>query len=642
MPRFNGIPVDEKKPRFNGVAVDQPSTVEDVVKSGASGLARGTADILAMPANMGDAINSGMTWLYDTATGSNTADTKQQYYADRNKSINDAIGFAIFPEDGGSFLGSGNLRRGLSYLTGGATDYQPQTTVGEYARTISEFAPSAVFAPGNIPAKIAQTAIPAVMSETAGQITEGSALEPYARIVGALGGSLLTSAAMSRPVQGALGIGNEKRAQGAIREALERSGRSADDVVNDLAQAAAEGQGAYTVADSLGNSGQRMLSGVVRQPGNSRQSIVEALEGRQAGQGRRISGFLEDAFGSPQTASQTEDAIIALRRTQGNANYGAARKAAGAVDVTPAIQAIDDVVQPGVTPLIGAGADDTGVFATLNKARGYLTDGKSQISDFDRALLAKQEMDALIEKGGVIANRLKPARDALDDQLAKASAPYAAARDTYRQQSQALEAVDVGRNAARRGRIEDTIPSFQGMRPDQQAGFRAGYVDPLIESTQGAAVGVNKARPLINDAHAAEFPVFAQPGRADTLGRQLAREQRMFETRGAAIGGSRTADNIADMAEIGTIDPSVVGNILTGNTPGLIRQAFEKGANFFAGKNQATRDMIAQMLMENSPTRANAALAEAVRNGQNISRDRLAAIARMLQQSSTAAQTGRN
>lgn len=641
MPRFNGIPVEEKKPRFGGVPVEKPSVAEDVVKSGASGVARGAADIPAMPANIGDLMHFGMGWLTDKALGTNTRETSQQYYADRNKGINEAIGANIFPEDGGSVLGSGNLRRGLSYLTGGATDYQPKTTAGEYARTVGEFAPSAVFAPGNIPAKVAQTVIPAVTSETGGQLTEDTVLEPYARIIGALGGGLLTSAAMSRPVQGALGIGNERRAQGAVAEALRRSGRSSDDVVDDLALAAAEGQSGYALADAIGNSGQRTLSGVVRQPGDSRQAIVEALDARQAGQGRRVSSFLEDAFGSPQTAKQTESATTALRRTQGNANYGAARQAAGAVDVSPSIQAIDDVVQPGVTPLIGSGADDTGVFATLNRARGYLTDGKSQISDFDRAFLAKQEMDAIIEKGGVIAARLRPARDALDDQLAQASGPYAAARDTYRQQSQALEAVDVGRNAARRGRVEDTIPAFQSMGPEQQAGFRAGYVDPLIEQTQGAAVGVNKARPLINDATAAEFPAFAQSGQhADRLGRQLAREQTMFETRGAALGGSRTADNLADMAEIATIDPTVIGNLLSGNKSGVIRQLLQGGANFLQGRNQATRDMIAQMLMESSPTRANAALAEALKSGQNISRERAAAIARLLAQGQTASQGG--
>lgn len=178
--------------------VEQPSISEDVAKAGGAGVARGSADLLAMPSNIGDMLHSGLGWVTDKVLGTNTRETTQQYYADRNKGINETIGMNIFPEDGGSVLGSDNLRRGLSYLTGGATDYQPQTTAGEYARTVGEFAPSAVLAPGGAVAKTAQAVVPALTSETAGQLTEDTALEPYARILGALGGGVATNAMMPR------------------------------------------------------------------------------------------------------------------------------------------------------------------------------------------------------------------------------------------------------------------------------------------------------------------------------------------------------------------------------------------------------------------------------------------------------------
>lgn len=464
---------------------------------------------------------------------------------------------------------------------------------------------------------------------TPGEIASGAALSA------ALGGAspLLVQGAtmLGRTAGGMLGLGNQGRAENAVAEALLRSGQSADDVSRGLAEAASEGQGVYTVADQLGNSGQRMLSGVTRSPGDKRQAIVDALDSRQAGQGRRIAGFLEEGFGAPQTAAQTEAATKALRSAEGNANYGAARAAAGPVDVTPAIEAIDNIIQPGVTPIAG-GTDiaDNGVYSTLSRARKWLTDGRSQISDFNRGLLAKQEMDALIENGGTVAAKLRPVRDALDEQLAQASKPYAQARDAYRQRSLAIEAVDTGRNAARRGRVEDTVPRFNGLSADEQTGFRAGYVDPLIESTQGAAVGVNKARPLINDATAVEFPAFAQPGRADRLGRQLARENTMFETRGAATGGSRTADNLADMADVGSFDPSMIGSVLSGNWSNATKTALAHAANSLQGRNQATRDMIADVLMQTSPTRAAADLANAVRRGEQLTRTQAGAVQKML------------
>lgn len=434
-----------------------------------------------------------------------------------------------------------------------------------------------------------------------------------------------------KPLGGMLGLGNKGRAQEAIRDALTRSGRSADDIAMDITQAAADGQSSYALADALGNPGQRMLSGIVRAPGDKRAAIVDMLENRQAGQGRRIAGFLDDAFGSAQgTALQKEAGDIAARRAAGNVNYGAARDAAGAVDTSAAIQAIDDVIRPGVSRMTGVGATDNGVYATMARARSYLTNGKSIVQDFDRALLAKQEMDAMIEQGGTVSALLKPARNALDDALAASSEPYAMARNTYRAQSKAIDAIDIGRSAAKRGRFEDTIPTFQAMGPAEQAGFRTGYVDPLIEQTQGAAMGVNKARPLINDAYSAEFPAFSVPGKGDQLGRRIARENTMFETRAAALGGSKTADNLADMADIGSFDPSMIGNVLTGNWKGALTQGIAKSANALKGRNQTTRDMIADALLQTSPNRATADLAAAVRRGEKIDKNKTAMIKALL------------
>jgi hypothetical protein len=66
--------------------------------------------------------------------------------------------------------------------------YEPKTRAGKYASTFGEFAPAAVAPssalrtiPRAIGAKIANTAIPAVASETAGQLTKDTSYEPLAR-----------------------------------------------------------------------------------------------------------------------------------------------------------------------------------------------------------------------------------------------------------------------------------------------------------------------------------------------------------------------------------------------------------------------------------------------------------------------------
>jgi hypothetical protein len=505
---------------------------------------------------------------------------------------------------GGGVIGGGQLMSGAGNLLSRIPGVNTVFNSGIVGRTAADLAGGAAF--GGVSAA-------GYDEDIAKGAAIGGAMGAVARPVLALGGAGLNTAA------GLMGLGNRGRAANAMAEAVARSGRSVDDITDDLTRAVAEGQPQYTVADALGNSGQRMLSGIVRTPGDGRQAVVEALQARQAGQGRRIQNALTEGFGSPQTAQQTEAAQRAMRTADARTNYGAARAGARSVNPTKAIEAADEFLgTAGSLPRTGI-ADDS-VEGVVRRARSLLTDGDNVVSDFDTAFRAKVELDNMIESGsGTIQAKLKPIRDALDASLEDASDTYRNARDTYRQQSQALEAVQTGRDAARRGRVEDTIPTFTNMRPDQQQGFRAGYADDYIADVQ-KAVGpmTNKARPLISDATAQEFPAFAIQGQGDTLMNRIGREQRMFETANTALGGSKTADNLADTADASGFDPMIIGNILTGNWPAAAKTALAQSAAGISGRNQATRDMIARALMESSPTRANAELAGAVARGQRL------------------------
>lgn len=439
------------------------------------------------------------------------------------------------------------------------------------------------------------------------------------------GGAVLRSAA------GLVGVGNQSRAQNAVAEALARSGRSADDVADDLVTAGQQGQPEYIVADAMGNSGQRMLTGVARSPGDMRQQISEQLQRRQAGQGRRIQNALVEGFGSPQTQQQTEAALTALRRSEADVNYPAARAAAGTVDPSAAIARADEFLgTAGSLPRTNIANDS--VEGAVNRARSLLTDGNNVISDFDTAFRAKVELDSMIENGSpTIQGRLRPIRDELDRALERSSDLYRNARDTFRRQSQDIEAANVGRDAAMRGRVEDTIPRFQAMtRPEQQASFRAGYVDPLIADVQ-RTVGpmTNRARPLISDAAEAEFPAFAAPGQGQQLMDRIGREQTMHETMNSALGGSRTADNAADIMDVQSFDPTMLGMLATGNFKGAALRGLQTGINTIQGRNTQTRDLIARMLLEGDPTQARAQLAQAVATGQRIT-DRQESIIRAL------------
>ena len=409
-------------------------------------------------------------------------------------------------------------------------------------------------------------------------------------------------------------------ADDALGTVLRRSGMTPQQVEAALADASADGQGVFTVADALGNSGQRMLSTVARSPSEGRQAVVEALQSRQAGQGRRITTALEEGFAAPDTAAERALSLKAARDLAADEGYGAARASARGVDVTGAVKKIDETLQPGISRLASPQtniADDT-VEGALRRARRMLTDGRSNASDFSVVLRAKQDIDDMIgaaTRAGANnrARVLTQIKSELDRALSAASPEYAAARNAFRQGSQEIEAVDIGKNAAQRGRPEDNIARFAKMSPTERAAFRSGYADNLIEGTQSAAMGSNKVRPLINDATGAEFPVFAARGKADQLGNRLAREQRMFETNQAALGGSKTADNLADMADMGQWDPSIVMNLVQGRVTTAATQAVMRALNEAKGMPPAVIDLIGKTLMESRPDVARLLLMQAQR-----------------------------
>lgn len=392
----------------------------------------------------------------------------------------------------------------------------------------------------------------------------------------------------------------ERQVAATVREA----GSTPQQVEAALARAAQQGQGVYTAADELGDIGARQLGVAYRGPGEAANMIKNTLTGRQEGQARRIINQLEEGFQAPQTKAQLEAAEKAARRAEANALYGSARQQAGAVDPSAALAEADAILTPGASRLLnpGSGIQPGERVSAVARARAFLTDNKSLISDFDGALAAKQEMDTMIESASPkVAEALKPIRNALDAALEKASPPYAQARDAYRTASKNIEAIQTGTDAARRGRTADTIPAFQGMSAGEQPGFRAGYADDLIRTIEGMPAGADKSRMFTSEALRREVPAFAEPSRAQTLMDQLAREQRMVETARQAVGNSATAMRTADDAAA-AIGPDAIASIARGNFLTPIMQTLS--ARGLGGNTPEVRKAIAELLLstgQNAP-----------------------------------------
>lgn len=160
--------------------------VEDMVRSGGAGLMQGVDSLLGMGGDVrnlaGSVIGKGMGMVDPRLEGA----FKDQL---SKPNILDLLGPGALIKMAPTSEQVGSARQGVM-----GSDYVPQTTGGEYARTIGQFAPAAL-APGGVGARAANVLVPGLMSEGAGQLTKGKSYENLARVLGGLAGGLGVGAA---------------------------------------------------------------------------------------------------------------------------------------------------------------------------------------------------------------------------------------------------------------------------------------------------------------------------------------------------------------------------------------------------------------------------------------------------------------
>jgi hypothetical protein len=154
--------------KTGGRASQSKSWDEDVLPSLNEGLNRGADALLGLP---------GDTWH------------GARYLANKGLGYDDPINDILPTSESLRKRREGNVGPG----------YQPETTAGKYAQTIGEFLPGAALAPEKSLGKglVKFGVVPGAASEAAGQATEGTPLEPYARTAAAIAGGLAPAAAKS-------------------------------------------------------------------------------------------------------------------------------------------------------------------------------------------------------------------------------------------------------------------------------------------------------------------------------------------------------------------------------------------------------------------------------------------------------------
>lgn len=311
------------------------TAIEDISKAGAGGFTRGAAETADMAKSIIDApTRLGISALRALGIGTDqSAEAAQR---------------ALDTPEGKS------ARELASKLTGGLTEYDPQTLLGEYAGTTGEFVGGAAALPIGGPLRsIGSAVVPALASETAGQIARAKApeLEGTARLLAALG--VPAAQAAATPALRRMAIGDPRQvsgySQGSPRAAQVRALEEAG--VQDL-----------TAGQKIGSEQLMRLEGrlepTVRQKDEltlaaTRMAGIDGLatpENLSQARSRitRVFDEFDDLIDQPATMREADEAAFLLSNTEGaGANYTAPK------DIRDVVTAIEDSAFDN-SPIIGA------------------------------------------------------------------------------------------------------------------------------------------------------------------------------------------------------------------------------------------------------------------------------------------------
>lgn len=491
--------------------------------------------------------------------------------------------------------------------------------------------------------KEGQSLVPRIMSMAGegagyGAVTGALTGEDSGRFTGAASGAAV-GGLLGGAIPAAGGIGNmflspvasnimarvdpSGAARARVARAIGESGRSARDIFYDMGNASAAGQGEYAFADALGNPGQRLLSTVARAPGEGRTQVVDFLNARQSGQADRVGGIIDAGLGADRTGRQATEALRRQAQSDARPLYKAANEYP--IQWTPETEAYlnDPIIRQALNQGIETqrleslarnpashNAEDFTIRA-LNEAGAQpgvqsagpnmrvLNAVKTGLDDMLDAYRDKTTGRLVLDEQGRAIDQL---RRSYINHLDQINPLYQQARRAYAGPAAEREAVGRGQTAATRGRAADNLEEFQRLTPTQQRGFRVGYADKISEGIERGAEGVNAARRFTSNKFKTELPELSlyqgpmRPGEQNEIFNRLGRENTMFETRNQALGGSKTADNLADQAE-NQIDPRVFGLLARGDFLGAGGQFLRGAGNVVGGNTPAVRKAMADILL---------------------------------------------
>jgi len=440
-------------------AVAQPSTAVDILKSGLSGVRQGIEAGIGAFGDVGEAQRGITEWAAQKMGASPEAARSYGQVARRLTGMPWA-------------LPTSEIRGVTEPVLG--KPYEPETTAGKYARTVGEFVPAAALPSGKAGIAerlVTQALLPGLGSEAAGQLTEGSSLEPFARIAGAIAGGSVPMLARKVITPFPSSVDRSAAADFLAQEGVpltagQRTGSRG------LRYAESE-LGGIKASDLMERQGEAFTDAAMRKAGGSGLATPDNLAALKGGLGKQF----EDIAGRHTVFADQQ-----LGR-----------------DIGTTLNRYDKLLEAQQKPIIAELADDMISRFTANNGKLSGAEYQTIRSDLTQA--------ASSTNNRTLGAALRGLRDALDNAMDRSINPqdagkWAALRRQYGNYKVLNKAsVGAGEEAGR------GVISPARLRSAAAAGNQDGFATGVSDFTKLAKAGQTVMSPLPNSGTAARTAV---------------------------------------------------------------------------------------------------------------------------------------
>jgi hypothetical protein len=338
-------------------------------------------------------------------------------------------------------------------------------------------------------------------------------------------------------------------------------GPSAQDML-DLLNAAP--QKPQALVDVAGENVRAYGGRLARQPGEARQIARDVLNTRDVGAGPRIASDIDTGISAGGSAYDTNEALMQARSAAARPQYDTAFQQQQIW--SPRLQNFldDPVMRQGLRRGMELERIDS---VTNNRPFNPTTLGVDLDAEGNVAFrqapnmrvldAGKRGIDAMIaDERNPLTGRLSQRGVALDqfrrsylgelDSL-DTSGQYAAARAAWAGPSASMDAVRAGQAVLNR-RPEEIAADVARLPPGDREFYRLGAADAIKEKIARTGMGGDEAKRLIGNQYTQQQlrPLFDRQQDFDRFINSVAAENRMFETRQRLVGGSQTAERLAE------------------------------------------------------------------------------------------------